>query len=300
MKTLKVIIPVLLAVSLQSQSQPYISFPTDNTYWSIDYTMPGPFGQIFHMARLYFVKGDTVINNVVYHKIFSGDTTTGSTPVPPIAFIREQNKQVYCRHYLVNFFNDEYVLYDFNLTVGDTFAFPEVMDSVRMVVTAINTEMTFAGLRKAYDFTIISNPISVFYMPPRWVEGIGDISNGVLPREVPPFDYSPQPLCFSDSTGLKWTWAGSTCWPLTVDEHETAHALTVSPNPCGEQIEISFPFQAAGESGIELFSAEGKRMLASSTTEQKLLLNTEKLPTGFYFLKLTCEGKSVFRKIVRL
>lgn len=261
--------------------------------------MPGPFGQIFHMARLYFVKGDTAINNVVYHKIFSGDTTTGSTPVSPIAFIREQNKQVYCRHYLVNFFNDEYLLYDFNLTVGDTFAFPEVMDSVRMVVTAINTEMTATGLRKAYDFTIISNPVSVFYMPPRWVEGIGDISNGVLPREVPPFDWSPQPLCFSDSTGIIWTWAGSTCRPLTVAEHETERELTVSPNPCHKQIEINFLFQPILETNIELFATEGKRMLSSSTTEQKVLLDTEKLSSGFYFLKLTCEGKSVFRKIVR-
>ncbi len=126
---------------------------------------------------------------MVYHKVFLGDTTTGSAPVPPIAFIREQNKQVFCRDYHVNFFNDEYLLYDFNLTVGDTFAFPEVIDSVRMVVTAVNTEMTFAGLRKAYDFTIINNPISVFYMPPRCVECIGDISNGIIPRKVPPFDW---------------------------------------------------------------------------------------------------------------
>lgn len=49
MKKLKFILPVLLAVSLPSKSQPYISFPTDKAYWSIDYTMPEPFGQIFHM-----------------------------------------------------------------------------------------------------------------------------------------------------------------------------------------------------------------------------------------------------------
>lgn len=300
MKTLKFTLPFLFCISLHGHSQPYILFPSANACWSVDYTMPGPFGQTFHMSRLYFLQGDTLINNLVYHQLFLGDTTTGSAPVPPIAFIREQNKQVFCRHYTVNSFNDEYVLYDFNLTVGDTFAFPEVMDSVRMVLTAINTEMTATGLRQAYDFNIIANPINVFYTNPRWVEGIGDIHNGVLPREVPPFDWSPQPLCFSDSTGLIWTWAGNTCLPLTVDEQETAHALTVSPNPCREQIEISFPFHAAGESGIELFSAEGKRMLAASTTNQKLLLNTEKLPTGFYFLKLTCEGKSVFRKIVKL
>lgn len=75
MKNLKFILPVLLAVSLPSKSQPYISFPIDKAYWSIDYTMPGPFGQTFHMHRLYYLKGDTLLNNVVYHKLFEGDTS---------------------------------------------------------------------------------------------------------------------------------------------------------------------------------------------------------------------------------
>lgn len=141
----------------------------------MDYTMPGPFGQTFHMERFYFLNGDTLVNNVVYHKMFMGDTSAGSTQLPPIALIREQNKQVFCRSYHVNFFDDEYLLYDFNLTVGDTFSFPEVLDSVRMVLAAINTEMTSTGPRTAYDFNIIVNPINVYYANPRWVEGIGDI-----------------------------------------------------------------------------------------------------------------------------
>ncbi|MBL7928379.1 MAG: T9SS type A sorting domain-containing protein [Bacteroidia bacterium] len=79
-----------------------------------------------------------------------------------------------------------------------------------------------------------------------------------------------------------------------MDEQVAKYVVSVSPNPCSEQIEINFLFHPAGESGIELISAEGKKMLSSSTREQKLLLDTEKLPSGFYFLKLTCRGKSVF------
>lgn len=77
MKKLYLLIFIITVVSFKGTSQEYVPFPTDSATWHmLDYGQISP-EEIFITNYSYTMLGDTVLNNVAYHKIYfhyTGDT----------------------------------------------------------------------------------------------------------------------------------------------------------------------------------------------------------------------------------
>ena len=117
---------ILTGSSLFLQSQ-IPSIPTDSTMYVYRVSVPSGIGQ-FHIRDLVVkIKGDTVLNNKTYSKIYYSwalyDTNYNSPNNLLHCFMRsDTNKKVYARYPITyNGDTSDILLYDFGLNVGDTF-----------------------------------------------------------------------------------------------------------------------------------------------------------------------------------
>ena len=152
---------LLIAVShyAAGQSSVYHPFPDSNAMWNVHAigynggmcSIVDPMYTDYYFS--YYISGDTVINNVSYHKIYSSgyshehcilDSTVDNwwtwNATYEFAFRQDLNqKKIYF------YTNQEYLKYDFSLNVGDTA--PEqgcvVISSIDSVLIGMNYRKRF-------------------------------------------------------------------------------------------------------------------------------------------------------------
>ena len=202
-----VCICILFIVSTQTNAQtsvPYIPFPTDSAQWSIRRTDNSQTATSFQ----YKMKGDTLLNGITYHKIYYSLDLNYSSPNQTLhCFIREDTtKKVFVKYPTVTGIDTaEFMLYDFNVAVGDTVTIKLLYptDSLfKLVVTNIDSNLFINGYRKYIGLKTAGismwgggcdNDIT-------WVDGMG--GNGLFYNEFPQlacFDiYSCVMVCFWD------------------------------------------------------------------------------------------------------
>ena len=109
-------------------SQTYCLFPDSNAVWSEVNDIDDPPWRIYHLFGL--LNQDTIIDSIKYHKLFSfSDTIFTRENATFVGGIREDSlKRIYYKgknvfeSYLIDPHPDEEkLLYDFSLNVGDTF-----------------------------------------------------------------------------------------------------------------------------------------------------------------------------------
>jgi hypothetical protein len=299
----RLIITLLFLCCLTAKSQPYIPFPVDSAIWTVDFlTYQFPFGNIVHTPRGYTIAGDSLINGFLYSKIHTSDSAGVTSPVGLVALIREQNKVVYCKYLGTSGpqLPNEVVLYDFNLTTGDTFSYESFFgDTTVLVVDSVGSFQTLTGLRNALYMSIVSNPSAVYIFNPVWVEGIGDIMNGVIYLEVPWVDWWCEGLCFTHPSTLVWSRYGSYCWLNTgIDEIETAGTLKCNPNPAHEQMVISFG-NGLHEKNIQLYKVTGEKVFEALSYGKEYVLKKEITGSGIFLLRVIADDNVLqFHKIV--
>jgi len=179
------IILSFVATKFHSQAT-YYPFPTDSAEWHVKLTCQQPFctAQLYSPYQTH-QKSDTTINGKVYHKMY--DIPTSNL----YCFYREASKKIYVKYPLGGVFgNDtaEFVLYNFNINIGDTFAVKVPSSWIggpmptqpKIVLTSTNTASAYPWLnlpnpttRKVYFFNsnIICTSANLI-----WVEGMGNYS----------------------------------------------------------------------------------------------------------------------------
>lgn len=132
-------------------AQQYVPFPTDSAQWSIWRTDNSQTVNSFQ----YKMKGDTIINGILYHKIYySHDLAYNSVNQTLHCFLREDTtKKVFVKYPLDSSVDTaEFMLYDFNLVLGDTVTIKLLYptDSLfKLVVTSIDSNQFLTGYRKS-------------------------------------------------------------------------------------------------------------------------------------------------------
>jgi len=116
---------ILLLISVSTIGQTYVGFPDSNVVWrQTDYWN----NQTSLICRDYqlFIVGDTTINSIAYSNIYWSGTwgpngwcnyQVFSTGTPIVGLREDSTKHIYLFDYNSSM---EYLLYDFNLTLGDT------------------------------------------------------------------------------------------------------------------------------------------------------------------------------------
>lgn len=278
----------VLLLPFSTSAQIYQPFPTDSATWTVDFMFPLPFFNVGHNPAAYFISGDSLYNGLTYQKI---NKTLDSIPnnqfmSSNIALIREDSNRIYCKYYGFQTIPNEFILYDFNLTVNDTFSIATILGTISFIVSSVDSEYTQTGYRRALNLSHINGSLPFWTPTMRWVEGIGDIVNGVIYPEVPWVDWWAEALCFRKNNVLIWDNNGA-CW-ITSESYVDIKPFplkVIVNNISNDKIELNMEL-IKGEKNIYIFDSFGKVVKNIKTSSNKVTVKKEELSRGFYLLKI--------------
>lgn len=275
---------LVIALSLAIIGFSQIDFPKTSATWKYvfyDNTEPAVSKVNFHLL------GDTLINNVTYQKTEEG-------------FLRTEDKKVY---FLPNDSVETYLLYDFNLDIGD--GFPNTWGYVpgepdTAYVQQIDSVLTNFGYRKRWRFE----------QGGEWIEGIGStwlLTRPIYQKSVSGF-YSL--LCFENGDSLVFE------EEITYDidnipiifncddfvsiliEPDIEHLIQISPNPVKNTLNIITPPIIPLNTSIYFHSTNGQLIRIYKSTSNSIALGS--IPSGVYFISFIINQQKYITKLVKL
>lgn len=274
----------------------------DSATWKVDffgYTIEC-FGHCYEWE--YYIGGDTIINSnsfkklyEKYHSIWNQQYSEGN-----VGAIRADsaNKKVYYRSLSLND-TAEYLLYDFDLNVGDTFPstylyqegpFP-VVDSIDYVQIANKNHKRFWFTNEAID-------------PAYLLEGVGS-RYGLLDPLFGNFEGGNLLTCFEVGEDFLFSAYDTSFYgchvdiPLAIENPYNHSSIQIINNLSDDLLTIK---NLTGDKiSISLFDELGRVYLIQSSSENKFQFSTSPLVSGMYFVHCSdAEGNTLLsQKILR-
>lgn len=300
-----------LSLSLTVSAQENSPLPPDGSSW-----FKASFGMLgYNWSQSLVIQGDTTISEQNYKKILNDNADY-------VSCLRSEND----RWYRVNL-NDtvEYLLYDFNLALGDTFwvNIPDpwdsyapylIVDSIDTVTLADNSERT----RWILEYTnpdFESGP--PYYGDAEWIQGIGStmglfnvLSCGGLDcgwSELICFNddsqliYEHEPLVlYSSGPGLPVTYTYENCSIFVSANEIDPISFSLYPNPSTDYIRVELLHSE--QLNWIIFSMEGRRVLegAFAPGETNHQISLSSLSSGMYVFQLRADsGRSSSKLLIK-
>lgn len=192
----KLLFIILSLVPLFTFSQVNKSIVDTTKQWNVmhGYAAPGGWGS---GRGTYFYKispQDSIINENTYNKLLIKYDSSQNADWYFIDWIREENNIVYiynnCQEYYYDTNYCEYVLFDFNLQVGDVF-----------ISNRVNNQSTVASVDSIEVNGTFLKRISFTFDAETWIEGIGS-TKGLLESLVQGYDIYFGLLCVHQGNDL--------------------------------------------------------------------------------------------------
>lgn len=282
-----------------------IGFGQENIYFenhpvwkeTISCAIPYPCVETNHMN--YYTEGDTVISGINYIKLYEQGVTsrmffennppdfcTGSEIYLHVlkGYLRSANRQIF---YIPADAFDEQLLYDFNLSIGDTLPNTLITNPWgTTIVTAIDSIEISEGYFKRFHLDGLEAPA------PFLIEGIG--SNKGL------FAPMPQTLecgfnldCYSQNGTVYFGGGdGGTCLiSVGVDEAKDKPKLSLYPNPTSNYSTLQL-HGVSGQVDIFIHDFSGRQVRQYSIAANKAFsFYSGELPQGIYLLSINQSGR---------
>ena len=233
-KLILTIISILLSqIITYSQNAEYEPLANENAHWKIGwYHYENPPWAPFQMFQ-YVIQGDSTFNSFQYKKLYYRDLDDENPDLilseELFGLIREDtlNQKVYA----INFYdvefsdcptNNEYLLYDFDLAVGDTIDICLNWMSIPWVINEIIYENLFGKERKLY-----------VYIPGlHLIEGVGSsyglLEWGSILKKSDPFSkggyFELFDYCIGSDEECGYLWVG-------LDDLKNPYGFEIFPNP---------------------------------------------------------------------
>lgn len=285
---------------LFSQANVYHLFPDTTAVWSID-----EYNVINHNKtnKRFGIKGDTIINSIVYKKIVSvwnWDTSLVTSWSSYYAAIREQDKKIYA--IIGN--GSEHLLYDFNLLVGDTMKFNySIMTSSSVnfsrVVTNIDSFLLQDG---SYRKRFIMEPALGTMLKDTILEGIGSVfwqglfNPFVDERCTCGDDYTftcykeLNTVLYLQNSFCKYCFCGLN---VGISNSEISSGVLAFPNPFSSETKIEFNGVLADATLILYNSLCQQIKEIKHISGKTITINRENLPTGVYYVQLKQNDQNI-------
>ncbi len=298
------------------QAQVYYPFPSDSAEWHIKLTCQAPFctAQIYSPYQTH-QNSDTTINGKVYHKMYDIPSNT------LYSFYRESSKKIYVKYPLGGpFGNDtaEFVLYNFNLNIGDTFIVKVPSSWIggifptqpKIVLTSTNTAnnvwpwqtLPNANSTKVYYFSsnVICTSANLL-----WAEGVGNYSGFFYNMHFPAWASCLSPpapnniflTCFIKNGTVIY---GGGCITNTDNTSKETESLNIYPNPNSGQVKISVSSNSQNIKSILIKDVLGKEIkIISNLNNQDYYLDIKSLDNGIYIMIVNFENGSINKRLIK-
>lgn len=292
---------LFLFVFINIGKSQYITTLQENSEW---YTY-------FHWENYYssyfeYINGETLINGNLYKEIVRSNDYEYD-----INYVREdiENKLIYQR---LN--NTDFILYDYNLSVGDTFHYDNpqwVNTDYYLVLDSITDSIyTYPGNFLEYNLETtrafyFHNAYSPFYNNIVWVEGIGSLA-GILYSYVDWHYDSDILLCHYNENGIRdfhyiYIEEPSPCQGFVgVTENLSESYFKLFPNPITNDI---LHIEGSEITSIEIKGMDGRSLCKVVNIEdsKELSISTENLSKGIYLIQINFGINQLStKKIVKL
>jgi len=279
-------------------------FPTDSTFWR-EFWTTGDSGYTSGSGlNQYFLFGDTVINDIEYNLLyenrvyhpFSPNIPFDSVQITPMGLLREDNKRVYFVETVANTdsfdIDNEQILYDFNLEVGDTLFCPEGQwygYGSYVTIAFIDSLQTLDGIyRKRYNISSGDGPI---------IEGIGSVDGLFFPCGGNLLDFVSSLGCMGTVNEYIFDYLhyqygtevppDATCYNLFVSTEEvTYESLTLHPNPTTGIVHLSEPMY---DVYLSVYSSIGQKV-HNDRAFNGSTIDLNGLVSGVYFVVMLGNG----------
>lgn len=299
MNTRKIgMVNIVIWVSLQWTNivfaQDYHPIPEENVYWVVEHydtSLPCGYSELYY----YYLNGDTVFQGKTYKKLYKKilelSCNVVTYPLDFIGGIRQDTitRKIYCSlNYLGN---QDTLLYDFALSLGDTLNMPLLdMSGTPQIVDRIDSvQLLDSSYRRTFHFAPgVSGSDSL-------IEGVGS-RFGLLE----PFDYGISDFkilrCFK-ANSILLLGSGTQCTIINdVNNSLSNFNIQLYPNPTSDDVFIN---SINGILGFTLYSLEGRVCLKRVLNyETEFGIDLKNLYQGVYFIELFLNNGVVTKKIV--
>ena len=195
---------ILLAFALNGMAQ-ITYYPLvhedDDQQWNVLY-ITEPYHYTWN-TEIQFIEGDSIIDGIAYRQVWRKDSY--DTGLRLKGFLREESKRVYYRQLSNDGLEEEVLLYDFNLMVGDTVT---VNWGNTMLLVLEESEVEVDGtMRRQLGLGNPDNGVSPFNeVDEYWIEGVGS-THGFLNSGHEPWSWFgsfDHLLCYYENDNLIW------------------------------------------------------------------------------------------------
>jgi len=283
---------LFILIAFQSFAQNSHRFADTSALWNITETYWDHFPAPAKTTNEYRVIGDMTIGNNKYQNINCGGYNV---------FVRQDSsKKVYSLLYP----NQEKLLFDFNLSVGDTFV-SNIFPVYRPLTVDSVDYVNWGGLKKRMFLSCKSSSCQNS-QEQIWVEGVGRLNHTNLYPFYSEVWYSGPSVelaCYWQNDTLHFTNPNipscdfDTVYSVSVSEKEFT-SIKIYPNPASDYLLIETDNYQEKSIDISICSLDGKELFHSTFINNKKI-PVQQLPAGVYLLSLkNTNGESSFRKLL--
>lgn len=272
-KKVAILAVALLAVSFGAKAQSW--YIMGEYIWS----PPNPQGTF---NELHYQAEDVEINGMDYHTIYAAGERN------LLGAYREEDNQVYYCKWNGSDYDEEVLLYDYDLEEGDFF---NDMDDHPMLVTSVTTITDFNGIvRKKYDFMFIGLEDETEY----WIEGVGS-NKGFVNRGI----YTPTNqgaifhlLCYHVGNELIYVNPEYNACDIDDINETPDNVVSIYPNPANNVVRVLSESNTPIRK-IEVIDLLGRIVATANNSE---FIDVSSLPEGQYLMKVYGET-TIMRKL---
>ncbi|MFD1551249.1 hypothetical protein DNU06_12990 [Putridiphycobacter roseus] len=190
-----------------------------------------------------------------------------------------------------------YLLYDFDVVVGDTINVdnPWASGPVQSLITSIDSVLIQGGYRDRLHLDAVGGGF-----PEVWIAGIGS-SNGLFYSGYYIFDYGFQLMCFHENDSLKYMNApNNDCNYQTVgiEEVENSPYWSVYPNPVSDSFEIKIAADLLKIKSIKIYDNQGRMIRQIRPMEISNVNKIEGIDSGLYLVSVVFQDNEISTKKV--
>ena len=264
-----------------------------NKLWAIAQVHCQPWGNTYS-TQFFRFDGDTLVDDIAYKKVMIAEDEDHQLWNFFGAFIREVNGQVFYKE----LYQDEGLIYDFNLVIGDTVTInnSRALEELQLILTSVDTMPSENGSIEQWTLESIEFP----GVNEIWFRGIGSFS-GVMNSGIDVFGglcglYSL--LCLEEIDTLKYQNPefGSCYLYLTgIETIQQTKVPVIYYSAQSNQLKIEH-----FDSGLKIISItdiSGRMISRLTTSEEKINIPYSKSTSGIIVVSIV-HGQQVLNKKV--
>ena len=286
----------LLLLQLQSglMAQEYLPFPQDSAVWYCvdsrpEYDPPPP---VWYETDKFEAKGDTMINTIVYTKLYSSSALKGRSYSYEGAYrVDIETERVY---FIDSYYNTESLLYDFSLVPGDTIIISGSEYEPYNLI-CLDTSTKIINNVPHHSYFIYSYLSNGTYCYTTWVKGIGRLR---MPIETDifcaaSFEWAWDLSCFYYKDEHIYEWAenpyfeGCIGTNVGTAEYIEENTFTIVPNPVTGTSHLVCAIQGTTLYDYKIISIDGEILQSEEDIEPgNIIIKKQNFPPGVYVLRL--------------